>query len=41
VSDGCWFYIPPLSPGTHTLEFAGSFPDYAFSLDISYEITVE
>lgn len=24
VSDGYWFYLPPLSKGTHTLEFGGS-----------------
>ena len=43
VSDGYWFYIPPLAPGTHTLRYAGSFPTYdpPFSLLIEYEITVQ
>lgn len=40
VSDGYWFYIPPLPPGVHTLVFGGSFPDLGFSLEITYEITV-
>jgi hypothetical protein len=41
VSDGYWFYIPPLPPGAHTLVFGGSFPSSGFLLEISYEITVE
>lgn len=43
VSDGYWFYIPPLAPGTHTLRLTGSFPTYdpPFSLAIEYEITVQ
>ncbi len=41
VSDGYWFYIPPLAPGTHTLIFTGTFPDLNFSLAITYHITVQ
>jgi hypothetical protein len=41
VSDGYWFYIPPLPPGTHALVFGGSFPNLGFELKIEYEITVE
>jgi hypothetical protein len=38
VSDGYWMYIPPLSPGHHTLNFGGTSGD--FVLDITYDITV-
>ena len=41
VSDGFWFYIPPLAPGTHTLVFGGTLPDFNFSLKITYHITVQ
>lgn len=40
ISDGYWFYIPPLPPGDHTLHFSGAFPSQGFSLSIDYEITV-
>ncbi len=41
VSDGYWFYLPPLPKGTHTLKFGGSAFDGGFVLDITYHITVE
>lgn len=41
ASDGYWFYLPPLSKGTHTVEFGGSAMDGGFVLDITYHITVE
>jgi hypothetical protein len=40
VSAGWWTLIPPLQPGTYTLHFGGSFPDFDFSLDITYHLTV-
>jgi hypothetical protein len=39
VSDGFWFYIPPLPVGTHTLTFSGTTP--GFALEIEYTITVQ
>jgi hypothetical protein len=44
VSDGYWAMIGPLSKGTHTIHFGGSFvgtPFGDFSLDDTYEVTVE
>jgi hypothetical protein len=45
VSDGYWFYIPPLSAGEHTVQFGGAVdldgdgtPD--FVLNVTYHITV-
>ena len=39
VSDGFWFYIPPLAKGTHTLVIHGATAD--FELTVTYEITVK
>ena len=42
VSDGYWFYIPPLPPGTHELTFGGDVGDPPdFALEITYTITVQ
>jgi hypothetical protein len=43
ISDGYWFYIPPLAPGTHTLRFGGTADNAGtpFTLEIQYSITVE
>jgi hypothetical protein len=41
VSDGYWLFIPPLQKGTYDLNFGGSFPDFGFTLDVTYHITVE
>lgn len=41
VSDGYWFYIPPLPRGQHTLRFGGANADNSFSLEIVYHITVK
>lgn len=40
VSAGWWALIPPLSRGAHTLHFGGTFPDFAYTLDITYNLTV-
>jgi len=39
ISDGYWFYIPPLSRGEHTLHFHGVIPG-SLELDIIYHINV-
>lgn len=41
VSDGYWFYLPPLAKGKHTLKFGGSVGDGSFVLNVTYCITVE
>jgi hypothetical protein len=40
LSDGYWIMLKPLSPGTHTLNFSGALPQFGFSLDVTYNITV-
>jgi len=40
VDDGYYIMLAPLSPGQHTLNFAGTLPQYQFTLDITYNITV-
>lgn len=45
VSDGYWILLPPLSKGTHSIRFMGSFRDpntdeLLFGLDVTYELTV-
>jgi hypothetical protein len=38
VSDGYWFYIPPLPAGEHTLTFSAAAGD--FEVEVTYHITV-
>lgn len=40
-TDGFWLMLKPLSRGQHTLNFAGEIEDFGFSLDVTYNITVE
>ena len=40
VSAGWWTLIPPLRRGIYTLHFGGTFPDFQFTLDITYNLTV-
>lgn len=40
VDDGYYIMLAPLSPGQHILHFAGTLPQYPFTLDITYNITV-
>jgi len=40
VAEGYWALLPPLSAGNHTIHFAGGFTNPAFSLDVTYQITV-
>jgi hypothetical protein len=39
VSDGVWILLAPLSRGSHTIHFQGSFP--GFPIVVTYNITVE
>lgn len=39
VSDGYWIMLKPLSPGSHTLEFTGGFPN--FLVGVNYTLTVQ
>jgi len=41
VADGYWVMLPPLSAGSHTIHFAGGFTSSGFSLDVTYNITVQ
>jgi hypothetical protein len=44
VSDGVWVLLPPLSEGTHTIHFGGSFPNACgggFTQDNTYILTVK
>jgi hypothetical protein len=40
VADGYWALLPPLSAGSHTIRFAGGIAAAAFSLDVTYHVTV-
>jgi hypothetical protein len=40
VSDGYWVMLRPLPPGEHQIHFAAGVPEFQFSLDITYNITV-
>jgi hypothetical protein len=40
VADGYYLLLDPLSAGQHTIRFGGTFPDFGFSLDITYNLTV-
>ena len=41
VADGVWVLLPPLSEGTHTIEFGGTFNGGAFEQNNTYILTVE
>ncbi|HYV93474.1 MAG TPA: hypothetical protein VE978_17000 [Chitinophagales bacterium] len=41
VGDGYWIMLKPLSPGTHVLHITGGISAYGFSLDITYNITIQ
>lgn len=40
VSNGYYLMLAPLPVGDHTLHFTGTYPDFPFTLDISYLIHV-
>ena len=41
VADGYWAYLPPPSPGMHTLEFSSHNESDTFSLHVIYNLTVK
>lgn len=41
VDDGIYIMLPPLPAGTHTLNFKGTFPQFNFTLDFTYNLTVQ
>jgi hypothetical protein len=41
VTYGVYALVRPLTPGKHSLHFGGTFPDFAFSIDIKYALDVE
>jgi hypothetical protein len=40
VSRGVWLLLAPLSPGEHTLHFAGTFPAFGFTPEATFHLTV-
>jgi len=41
VDEGFYLMLAPLRPGQHTIHFTGSSPDLGYSLDVTYNLTVE
>ncbi|UPU37854.1 hypothetical protein M1B72_09140 [Geomonas paludis] len=41
VDDGVYLMLQPLSQGQHTLRFKGTFPDYGFTIDFTYNLNVQ
>lgn len=41
VSDGYWVYVPPLPAGSYLLQFGGAIPATGFSIDITYNLTIQ
>jgi hypothetical protein len=40
VADGFYLMLAPLRTGSHVIHFHGSFPAFAFTLDITYNLRV-
>lgn len=40
VSNGYYLMLAPLPVGEHIINFGGSYPEFGFSLDITYNLTV-
>lgn len=40
VADGYYVMLRPLSVGQHTVHFTGTFTDFGFTLDVTYNLTV-
>ena len=40
VSSGYYLMLAPLSPGKHVVSFGGTYPDFDFSIAITYNLTV-
>jgi hypothetical protein len=41
IDSGYYVMLPPLSPGQHTIHFAGTIGFFGFSLDVTYNLTVQ
>lgn len=41
VANGVYLMLHPLSAGEHVIHFGGTYPSFAFSLDITYHLTVK
>jgi hypothetical protein len=41
VDDGYYVMLAPLAKGKHTIHFHGEIPDFGFSLDVTYNLTVK
>ena len=41
VSDGYWVMLPPLSRGTHTIQFGGKFLPIGFETEATYTLNVQ
>lgn len=41
VDDGVYILLEPLPPGDHVLNFKGTFPQYGFTLDFTYNLSVK
>jgi hypothetical protein len=40
VIDGYWLLLAPLPPGAHELRFGGGLPEFGFSTEVTYHLTV-
>ena len=40
VSNGIYLLLPPLSAGEHVIRFGGTYPDFDFSIAITYHLSV-
>ena len=41
IDSGYYVLLTPLSPGQHTIQFAGGIGFFGFSLDVTYHITIQ
>jgi hypothetical protein len=41
VADGFWVLLRPLHEGTHSLQFHGRAPAFGFTVDVTYDLTIE
>jgi hypothetical protein len=40
VSNGIYLLLPPLSAGAHVIRFGGTYPDFDFSIAITYRLSI-
>lgn len=38
--NGIYLLLPPLSAGEHVIRFGGTYPDFDFSIAITYHLSV-